>query len=118
MDEPVDELEHFLENVKQTSTTDPRIGSSGGPVADERAQLPHELVQDVHVHDAEDNEKGGRHGCPDDAADVAEAVEALANRCGGGGDDYGGYDDDAGGGGMLGGGWDGERGEIKRGMVT
>ena len=92
---PVNEFEHLLEDLEQTSGTlnlEARfLGRCG---AEKLLHLLDELVEDVYVHDAEDDQEGGGHRGTDDAADLAERAESVADgRGGGGGGDGDGRDD-------------------------
>nr|POF05854.1 hypothetical protein CFP56_53241 [Quercus suber] len=63
---------------------------------DGEAQLLEEFVEDVRVHDAEQDEERGRDGGADDRADPREAAEAVGDGRRAGGDDDGGHNDDGG----------------------
>lgn len=58
------------------------------------AQLAHETIQHPSIPDAQYEQDGGAHARPDDAADVLEAVEAVAQSARRRRDDYARDDDD------------------------
>jgi hypothetical protein len=95
IDTPIYEVKHPLEQVKQTTSTNPRILLVCWPIVNKEAQLHNELIQDVHVHDAKEYQEAGRDRGAYYATDMAEAVKALTD-CGScGSNDDGGYHNDA-----------------------
>lgn len=92
----VNHLEHALEHVEQAPGAvdlEPAFLLVAGVRGDQRLQLPHQPVQDVDVHDAQEDQEGGRHGCADDAAHLRKVVELVGDCRGGAGDNDGGDDD-------------------------
>lgn len=93
---PINQLEHLLEKMKQTpsalyleSLFFPR------PHRDQHPHLLHQLIQDVEIHDSEQNQEAGGDRGADYGADVREGGEfgGDGGRCGG--HDDRGYHDDA-----------------------
>lgn len=71
---PVNHLEHALEHVEQAAgAVDLEavvLLVVAGVRGDQLLQLPHQPVQDIDVHDAEQDQEGGGHGGADDAANA------------------------------------------------
>lgn len=59
------------------------------------AHLLNEFIQDIGIHDSQQNQKTGADGSTYDATNGAETAEAIGHCCCCGCDDDGGYDDDS-----------------------
>lgn len=81
-DEPVNHLEHALEDVEEASpTVDLEVfiflfTRMGGQ---QRIELLYQAVQDVNVHDAQQDQESGGHGGADNATDLGESVKLVGD---------------------------------------
>lgn len=95
-DEPVNHSEHALEDVEEASGAvdlEVLVSLLAGVGGDQRVQLLHQAVQDVYVHNAQQDQEGGGHGGADDATDLGKPVKLVRHGgCRGGNDDGGDYD--------------------------
>ena len=92
---PINKLEQLLEHVEQATASLhlPSFLLLSFLEVDDFPQLSDELVQYIHIHDAQQDEERSADRGPDYTADGAVGVKLGGYGCSGRGDDDGGYDD-------------------------
>ena len=84
---PIDQFEHPLQNTEEEASTFDLpclLGCFLGLKSDNFLHLHDKPVQDVRIHDSQQEEEGGGHRGANYSADIAEAVEAFGyTSCGG-----------------------------------
>nr|POE59215.1 hypothetical protein CFP56_24484 [Quercus suber] len=92
---PVDEAEGAFQQRHHAAGALELVIEGGltGREGDGGTELLEEFVEDVGVHDAEDDQERGRDGGADDRADLRKAAEAVGDGGRAGGHDDGSHDD-------------------------